>query len=178
MKNAIKKGFRWIDSYTIPDLGNGESVLYEHFYCLTGFKLQNLIFQRRSLQKRNVVRIKTLTDLLKCHYQGIKRKGRRDGESTLFIHFCGICRAACRSKLFIIGLCISCKNLARALLWYDFCHFVSLFSLKEARIFHLKKSGFFQNIRLVILLHSIFHQVYIRPNLCKHGFSECLQVLS
>ena len=129
-------------------------------------------------KKRNVVRIKTLTDLLKCHYQGIKRKGRRDGESTLFIHFCGICRAACRSKLFIIGLCISCKNLARALLWYDFCHFVSLFSLKEARIFHLKKSGFFQNIRLVILLHSIFHQVYIRPNLCKHGFSECLQVLS
>ena len=51
MKNAIKKGFPWIASYAIPDLGNGESVSYEHFYCLTGFKLQNLIFQRRSLQK-------------------------------------------------------------------------------------------------------------------------------
>ena len=52
MKNAIKKRLSLkIKSYAIPDLGNGESVSYEHFYCLTGFKLQNLIFQRRSLQK-------------------------------------------------------------------------------------------------------------------------------
>ena len=128
-------------------------------------------------KKRNVVRIKTLTDLLKCHYQGIKRKGRRDGESTLFIRFCGICRAACRSKLFIIGLFISCKNLARALLWYDFCHFVSLFSLKEARIFHLKNQAYFKILGwwFYCILFSI---KYIRLNLCKHGFSECLQVLS
>ena len=144
-----------------------------------GFKLQNLIFQSRSLQITERGKNKNfnwLTEMPLPENLTQRTTGRRKYSFHPFLRY--QCRAACRSKLFIIGLFISCKHLARALLWYDFCHFVSLFSLKEARIFQLKKSGFFQNIRLVILLHSIFHQVYIRPDLCKHGFSECLQVLS
>ena len=70
MKNAIKKGFRWIESYATPDLGNGESVSYEHFYCLTGFKLQNLILQRRSLQKTERGKNKTLNWLTEMPLPG------------------------------------------------------------------------------------------------------------
>ena len=53
MKNAIKKGFRWIEIKATLSLiwimvrASRTNI----FIALTGFKLQNLIFQRRSLQK-------------------------------------------------------------------------------------------------------------------------------